>query len=230
MTFYSVISDTAINSEGETDSKTTDNNLTEDCNMLDSIVSIAKRKRVRKRKPRNRSQIIVSPPEIAEGMSKEPNSKKPKIIDTCIISSGKHIRFDDMEHEDNIAKQIVQEVSRSDSCSSKASSSKDLSTLLALGQSSTPITFLNKKLKNGIETESMLSDEIKSKNLKKGMKENIEKNVEPKKEIQRYKNLHAELEKVPIMTRKPQVNDIIAFKVCIAYCKYKLIVFFLKQH
>jgi len=46
-----VNSDTVVDcSEGNTDSKTTDNNLTEDYNMIDSIVSIAKRKKMRKRK------------------------------------------------------------------------------------------------------------------------------------------------------------------------------------
>lgn len=231
MTFYSVISDTVIDrSEGDTDSKTIDNNLTEDCNVIDSIVSIAKRKRVRKRKPNNRSQLIVSPPDITEeNIPNESKSKKPKIIDSYIIPSGKHIRFDNMDNdENNIAKQIVQEVSRNESYLSKASSSRDLSTLLALGQSSTPITFVNKKLKSGVKTESVLNDEIRSKNVNKIMEDSIEKKLcskESKKEIQSNKSLHVELEKVPVMTRKPQLNDVIAFKVCIVNCILKLHLF-----
>ncbi|KYQ58456.1 hypothetical protein ALC60_02492 [Trachymyrmex zeteki] len=218
MTFYSVISDTIVNySEGDTDSKTTDN-LTEDCNVIDSIVSIAKRKRVRKRKSKNRSRFIVSPSDrIEENTSKEPKLKKPKIIDSYIIPSGKHIRFNDIENnEHNIARQIVQEASRNQSYLNETSSSRDLSMLLTLGQSSTPITFINKKLKNEIETKNILNDEIRSKNLNEIMVEDstekISCNKESKKEIQSYKNLYADLEKVPIMTRKPQVNDIIAFK------------------
>ncbi|XP_071578042.1 uncharacterized protein [Temnothorax nylanderi] len=208
MTFYSVISDTAVDHSGaDTDSKTTDNNLTADCSMLDSIV--AKRKRVRKRKPKNRSQLVVTP------TTEENVSKKPKIIDSYTIPSGKHIRFDNMENDEhNIAKQIVQEVSKDESLS-KASSSRDLSTLLALGQTSTPMTFVNRKIKNGAKTESMLNDEIKSKNLNKVMEDSIEKNLcskESKKEVQCYKSLYTQLEKVPVMTRKPQINDIIAFK------------------
>ncbi|KYN35289.1 hypothetical protein ALC56_10464 [Trachymyrmex septentrionalis] len=217
MPFYSVISDTVVNcSEEDTDFKTTDN-LTENCNGIDSIVSITKRKRVRKRKPKNQSQFIVSPSNrIEENISKEPKLKKPKIIDSYIIPSGKHIRFDDIESDEhNIARQIaVQEASRNHSELNETSSSKDLSTLLALGQSLTPITFINKKLKNDITTENVLNDEI-SKNVNKIMEDSTEKNLcskESKKEIQNYKNLYADLEKVPIMTRKPQVNDIIAFK------------------
>lgn len=229
MTFYSVISDTTVDhSGGDTDSKTIDN-ITEDCNMTDSIISDAKKKRVRKRKPKNQfRQFVVGPLNMTEDkMSKESKSKKPKIIDSYVIPSGKHIRFDNMENdENNIAKQIVQEISKNESknesCSSKAPSSRDLSTLLALGQSSTPITFTNenKKLRNGIKTESILNNEV-NKNFNKIMEDSTEKNScskESKKEIQNYKSLHAELEKVPIMTRKPQYNDIIAFKVCIAYC------------
>lgn len=235
MTFYSVISDTIVNySEGDTDSKTTDN-LTEDCNVIDSIVSIAKRKRVRKRKSKNRSRFIVSPSDrIEENTSKEPKLKKPKIIDSYIIPSGKHIRFNDIENnEHNIARQIVQEASRNQSYLNETSSSRDLSMLLTLGQSSTPITFINKKLKNEIETKNILNDEIRSKNLNEIMVEDstekISCNKESKKEIQSYKNLYADLEKVPIMTRKPQVNDIIAFKVCISYYILKLTIFFLNN-
>ncbi|EGI65940.1 hypothetical protein G5I_05528 [Acromyrmex echinatior] len=219
MPFYSIISDTVVNcSEEDTDSKTTTDNLTKNCNMIDSIVSITKRKRVRKRKSKNQSQFIVSPfDRIEENISKELKLKKPKIIHSYIIPSGKHIRFDDIENDEhNIARQIaVQEASRNHSYLNETSSSKDLSTLLALGQSSTPITFVNKKLKNDVKTENVLNDEIKSKNLNKIMEDSTEKNLcnkESKNEIQSYKNLYTDLEKLPIMTRKPQVNDIIAFK------------------
>jgi len=47
------------------------------------------------------------------------------------------------------------------------------------------------------------------------MEDNVERNLcskEVKKKIQSCKSLYAELEKVPVMTRKPQINDVIAFK------------------
>lgn len=232
MTFYSVIDDTMIDdTEEETDSKVTDNNLTEDCNMTDSIVSIAKRKRVRRRRPKNRIKTSLS-----SDMNEENKPKKPKIIDSYIIPSGKHIRFDNIEkdestekedttekkeniekkeitemEEHNIAKQIVQEISRNESYISKTSSSRDLSTLLALGQSSTPITFINKKAKTEVKMENESNDGLmmdKCLTLSQFLK-NI------KNKIQNYENLmHSDLEVMPIMTRKPQVKDIIAFKVC----------------
>ncbi|XP_011254359.1 uncharacterized protein LOC105250116 isoform X2 [Camponotus floridanus] len=233
MTFYSVIDDTMIDdTEEETDSKVTDNNLTEDCNMTDSIVSIAKRKRVRRRRPKNqiKTSFILS-----SDMNEENKQKKPKIIDSYIIPSGKHIRFDNIEkdentekedttekkeniekkettemEEHNIAKQIVQEISRNESYISKTSSSRDLSTLLALGQSSTPITFINKKAKTEVKMENKSNDGSmidRCSNLSQFLMKNI------KSKIQNYENLiHSDLEVMPIMTRKPQVKDIIAFK------------------
>ncbi|XP_011642497.1 uncharacterized protein LOC105430576 [Pogonomyrmex barbatus] len=214
MTFYSVINDTMIDhSKGDTDSKTTDNNNSfEDCNIMDSIVSVAKRKRTRKRRPKNRSQFVAS---LLNGINEEykqnePTSKKPKIIDSYIIPSDKHIRFD-TEDENHIAKQIVQEVSRNESYLSKASSSKDLSALLALGHSSTPLTFI-KKLKNGVRAEGISNDET-NQNLNK-ITENSEKDScskEINKKVQN-KNFRMDLEKIPVMTRKPQFNDIISFR------------------
>ncbi|XP_011170935.1 uncharacterized protein LOC105203746 [Solenopsis invicta] len=222
MTYYSIINDTVISpSEGDTDnSKTTDNNITEDCNLLDSLAQVTKRKRVRKRKPRNRTQIldqsqVVIPnvsPETNEEKPKEPKLKKPKIIDSYIIPSGKHIRFD-IENENHIAKQIVQESSKNESCLSKGSSSRDLSTLLALGHSSTPITFVNKKLKN-VKKDNTLNEDIKIKNLNKIMEDSAEKKScikESKKEVQTI-YLQDALEKLPVMTRKPQLDEIIALK------------------
>lgn len=220
--------------------------------MTDSIVSIAKRKRVRKRKQKNQ---IKTPFILSSDMNEENKSKKPKIIDSYIISSGKHIRFDSTEKEENIekeknttkeenakkkedtkkkenniAKQIVQEISRNESYISKASSSRDLSTLLALGQSSTPITFRNKKAKTEVKMENESNDRLLTDTLplNQFLIENIKKKI---MNTQNYENLtQNDIEVMPIMTRKPQLKDIIAFKVCdilnIIIYKYKILSFF----
>lgn len=229
MTFYSIIND----AEGETDSKVTNNNLTETCNMTDSIVSIAKRKRVRKRRPKNQNKTpFIS----SSDMNEENKTKKPKVIDSYIIPSGKHIRFDSTEKEENsekeenitkeentrkkedtkkkennIAKQIVQEIFRNESYISKVPSSRDLSTLLALGQSSTPITFINKKAKTEVKMENESNDGLLM-NTRTNFNQFLMENI--KKKTQNYENLtQNDIETMPIMTRKPQVKDIIAFKV-----------------
>ncbi|XP_029677828.1 uncharacterized protein LOC115244375 [Formica exsecta] len=214
MSFYSIINDTAIDdTEEDTDSKVTDNNLTEDCNLTDSVISISKRKRVRRRKPKNQSKTQFT---LSSNMNEENKPKKPKIIDSYIIPSGKHIRFDNTEKEENdIAKQIVQEISRNESYMSKNSSSRDLGNLLALRQCSTPVTFAHKKVKNDIKMENELNDGIKSKTLNKIAENNIstEKNLNNKEKTQCNESwMHSDPEIIPIMTRKPQVKDIIAFK------------------
>jgi hypothetical protein len=91
--------------------------------------------------------------------------------------------------------------------------------LLALGQSSTPITFVNKKMKYDIKVDTA-SNNGTNKNLNKIIEEDISLenklcNEEANKKTQSSKNFTEDMEKVPIMTRKPQVKDIIAFKVCI---------------
>nr|XP_012233864.1 PREDICTED: uncharacterized protein LOC105678796 [Linepithema humile] len=215
ITFYSVIDeDHAMldDTDQDTDSKVTDNNLTEDWNRTESVVSIAKRKRVRKRKSKNRSSF-VSPSDTKE----EDKLKKPKIIDSYIIPTAKHIRFDNIESkENNIAKHIVQETSTNESYVSRTSSTKDLSMLLSLGQSSTPITFVNKKIKHDIKMDTELNNGSK-KNLNKIIEEDISLenklcNEETNKNSQSFKYFTQNIEEVPIITRKPQVKDIIAFK------------------
>ncbi|KAL0128325.1 hypothetical protein PUN28_003540 [Cardiocondyla obscurior] len=224
MTFYSVINDTindTINTEGtsedDTESKTTENNLIEDCDVTqESNASSAKRKRVRKRKPKNKSQSIMlhNETEETEGViTKEPSSKKPKIINSFTIPSGKHIRFNNTEDENKLAKEIVQEISGNESYLNKISS-LGLSTLLALRHSSTPKTFV-KKCKNGIETENSktetLTEDLEN-NTEKIVLNNIRREMPPQKGNS-LESLETDLESLPIMTRKPEINDIIAFKI-----------------
>ncbi|KMQ93393.1 hypothetical protein RF55_6508 [Lasius niger] len=218
MIYYSVINDTMkINkdTEEDTDSILTDNNLTENCNLTDSTTSIKKRKRVRRRKPKKEFKSLTELILESSNMS-ENKFKKPKIIDSYVIPSGRHIRFDNTEKEENnIAKQIVQETSRNESYVSNASSPRDLSTLLALGQSSTPITFVSKQVKNEVKMENKLNNGIRSRILNKIVEDNVstEKNLYNKEKAQSYENwMPSDLELIPIMTRKPQVKDIIAFK------------------
>jgi len=108
-----------------TDSKTTDNNLTEVCNLSDSIVSIAKKKRVRKRKPKNRSQsFIITPDTTEKDIAKELKSKKPKVIYSYKIPPEQRLRFVNIENDDS----PKLDISKNESCLSKASSSRDPST------------------------------------------------------------------------------------------------------
>lgn len=206
--FYSIIDDT----EADTDSKVTNSNLMEDCNNTESsVMADMKRRRIRKRKPKNRPHeahgiSIQLPPVTME----EIKSKKPKVIDSYVIPAAKHIRFDSMESEEDIAKKIVQEASRNETYISRGSSPGDLSALLALGNSSTPM-FVKKKTKNEVNVDN---DEARNKSsCKKENSIGMERSACGAETERKgyYKSI--ELEKIPLMTRKPQVKDIIAFKV-----------------
>lgn len=217
VTFYSIIDEdhTMLDDTEDTDSKVTDNNLTEDCNGTESVESITKRKRVRKRRPKNRSS--ESSFLLPSGTKEENERKKPKITDSFVIPTAKHIRFDNIESkENNIAKHIVQETSANESYVSRTPS-KDLSTLLSLGQSSTPITFVNKK-KYDVKVDTASNKNLNKIEEDTSLEDKLSEETD--KKAQYSKNFNLDIEKVklcPSMTRKPQVKDIIAFKVCTAY-------------
>jgi len=203
--------------EADTDSKVMDNNFLENSNDIgNSVASGTKRKRVRKRRAKNLSQehsFFMSPPATE---TKDSKLKKPKVVDNIIIPTAKHIRFDNMENNENsIAKKIVREVS--DSYVARVSSSNDLSALLALGKSSTPM-FVKKKIKKevNVDASSASSDEMYNKSKENNV--GTEKNTCETGRKGYYKNI--EIEKIPIMTRKPQVKDIIAFKVRVAHIRF----------
>jgi len=217
--FYSMIDD----AEADTDSKVMDNNFPENSNnMENSVMSGTKRKRVRKRRAKNLSQehsFFMSPMEI-----KDSKPKKPKVVNNIIIPTAKHIRFDSSENNENsIAEKIVCEVSNS--YAARVSSSDDLSALLALGKSSTPM-FVKKKIKKevNVDVSSASSDEMSNKSSYKNKENNVdtERNTCETSRKGYYKNI--EIEKISIMTRKPQVKDIIAFKVRVA--RVRLFFFF----
>lgn len=219
--FYSVIDDM----EEDTESKTTENNLTEDSciaeNSTSTVAIRTKRKRVRKRKPKNPPKIQEYGVFVSPALTDEQSQpKKPKIIDSHVIPITKHIRFDNTESDDNsMAKKLVQEVSKNEQLSyMNRNLSRDLSLLLELGKSSTPMFVKKKKITSESSADSM-NDETRNKCLSKDNE--IDTSMEKKStELSRkgyYKNV--ELEKIPIMTKQPQLKDIIAFKVLyFAYC------------
>lgn len=231
MMFVTAIDD----SEADTDSKVTNyNSLTE--NTVDSVM---KKKRVRKRKSKNsrqqdgqfdneRDQMETS----ASDAKEEDSSKKPKIIDSRIISVGKHIRFNDTEDEDTCRMEKLVSNDTIESSMNKRSS-KNLSALLALKNSSTPLTFTKKIKDNSIKMENMptpivsmineidMESPIEEKCIKNKTKNDITiKKTESTKDFNEEayfpKNLlKMRLETFPVMSRKPRVGDIIGFKVCV---------------
>ncbi|EFN78302.1 hypothetical protein EAI_04990 [Harpegnathos saltator] len=222
--------------EADADSKVMEySNISESCNTIDSAT---KRKRVRKRKPRNNNPQETNLDnkhnslEVSSSDTKEESkSKKPKIINSLTIPTGKHIRFSDTEQKENHVNKLEIANDSVEFHTSKLTS-KGLSTLLALGQSSTPITF-TKKIKDNSKTENFQTPIISAievdmespteekakciKHLKKTKSDNsIEKSVctiDISRKMYAHKDLlNLPLENFPVMTRKPRVGDIISFK------------------
>ncbi|KOC70840.1 Coilin [Habropoda laboriosa] len=167
----------------------------------------------------------------------EDKSRKPRIADIRIIPSGKHIRFDNTDHVDITEKEVDHAETVNGSNTPKLSPPWELANLLSLGQNSTPLTFTNKKVKKPDkvepmfeeETQSIISPDNKNENTvlnKKLEEENTNKEVEekdpheevegknPNKNIKEEKNPSSkDYESYPLLTEKPKVKDIIAFKM-----------------
>ena len=62
-----------------------DDSVNEDNSVNDKIITLKKRKRVRRRKPKKSSEVLQN------------TWKKTRIIDSVVISSAKHIRFEDIK-------------------------------------------------------------------------------------------------------------------------------------
>ncbi|XP_003706520.2 uncharacterized protein LOC100877110 [Megachile rotundata] len=178
------------------ESKTTDVTVMEDFN----IEQVPKRKRVRRRKKRSE--------EIQQSTSQEKENipKKPKIIDSCTISFGKHIRFDSEETTGN--KDAPVKVMNG-SHTKTIQPTHELANLLSLGKCSTPLTFTNPRVKEEIKTEPMHDEELQldaspeNKN-KMSVNERLQNGI---------KELDKDISKCSVMTTKPQLKDVIAFKM-----------------
>lgn len=245
MMFTTAIEDT----EADTNSKITDySNVTENYNTMDSTL---KRKRTRKRKSKSQNNEINNKLDsqldtLTTGTKEGNDLKKPKIVDSVIIPAGKHIRFNDMEDEENHdVKQIVHEVPRdvlthSNIMSAEKrneQSTKSFSALFALRGSSTPI--FPKQIKGDKKMENLPTPIISAIN-EVDMESPIEKKATCSKNSSKTKNdnslemsvctkernkrkhisknvLKLDLENLPVMTRTPRTGDIIGFKVCNVY-------------
>ncbi|KAL7287919.1 hypothetical protein TKK_0017979 [Trichogramma kaykai] len=115
----------------------------------DSLVS-TKRKRVRSRKKKTKDATISE----SDISMNETNNKKPKVVSSVLLPSGKHIRFEGLDDDSSefsesnnstMNTSSKTQVDGSNGVKNNAAIKNDLSNLLSLGQSSTPLTFSYKK-------------------------------------------------------------------------------------
>ncbi|XP_035728177.1 uncharacterized protein LOC118444221 [Vespa mandarinia] len=202
VTFYSVENDTDDNC---TDYKTMNSNIMEDCSFIEKETNSMKRKRVRHRK--GKKNISTS---VQDSNDKNNTTKKPKIVDSLVLSSGKHIRFDTTEtNEIEMMQQFVIEPA--------------LSKLFSLRNSSTPLTFPNKKIKEEIVNTQNISNveveniDIPNEKTDETLNNTVKKNTSGKEINHDVKNQSfsdVELEQYPIAQMYDvQNNDIIGFKM-----------------
>ena len=187
--------------------KPTTTGTPEDLNVTDNSMIRSKRKRIRrkKNKPQQANQTATVASTVGSTMS-----KKPKIIDSLVIPSSKHIHFDNVDTEEVVVKQVVNENKVNGSSKYKVSPSHELSNLLALGKNSVPLTFTNPVVKEEIKIEQMSDEEKPIDDSFQNLYENIMLN----RKLQEGKELlSTDLEARQVTTTKPQLKDIIAFKM-----------------
>ncbi|XP_066598582.1 putative leucine-rich repeat-containing protein DDB_G0290503 isoform X2 [Prorops nasuta] len=198
-------------------SKTMESTVTGD-NTFETSDCLLKRKRIRRKKQKKHQET-----ECNNSTKEEHKSMKPKIINSLILSSGKHIRFD--------SQQINENPEQPSNIFNKTDPSKDLLTLLELRNSSTPITFTNKKhLKNKAPSgeiektkwkqkiESSINETLSetelqaSKNNKKSSVDDIDATETPST-TDIDEDMIKHIDNLPILTSRVHLHDIIAFKM-----------------
>ncbi|XP_006616353.1 coilin-like [Apis dorsata] len=162
-----------------------------------NLFTCPKRKRVRHRKKKITDEETVI-------QKKENELNKPKIINSYIIPFGKHIRFDDLEDNDEERKPKCQQIMNGTN-TTHVSPSHELANLLSLSNNSTPVTFTN------IKNTNIKVKEIQDPCEKVESHEN--KSIASTNNINLEKLLNIDFKTYPIMIEKPQLKDIIAFKM-----------------
>ncbi|KOX68408.1 hypothetical protein WN51_03894 [Melipona quadrifasciata] len=163
--------------------------------------TLPKKKRVRHRKKKTK---------VDTQLTEEDKPAKPKIANSIIssaISSCKHIRFDNVES--NIIVNDDEIICAAPS--SRVDAAHKLENLLSLGKNAIPLTFERNRIKsttckNEKEEKNNAEDTIVSKNIN----ENIA-STERLKEVNKFSDIDFETYKV--MAVKPEIKDVIAFKM-----------------
>lgn len=217
-----LIGDTEFESVNE--SKNIESNQSDNTSMTQGVPR-RKRTRVRTRKSKNvKCNGVKSYEE-----NNEHRPKKPKVIDSQIISSGKHTRFNFMEDEINIIDTNSPETLTSNTSTIASSHAHSLKALVALGEHNPPLTFAKAKVKEEVKVESVWDYNSRSFTNPKNS-EAVSTPASPEdsergppaaenKDILELNTMNGKItvstdyEKRPIITVKPKLDDIIAFKM-----------------
>ncbi|XP_076232637.1 uncharacterized protein LOC143178079 isoform X2 [Calliopsis andreniformis] len=168
-----------------------------------SAAERSKRKRVRSRK-KNKTQGTKEAVGVEENIS-----RKPKIVNSLLVSSGKHIHFEPVDFDEDTVTKPIQSKTVNGTYD-KTNPPKELANLLSLGQMSEPVTFARSEIQEEIKIENSSDEELR---LNMSL-EIIKTGIPITKQLQDGNELPEEdLEACPVMSTKPQLKDVIAFKM-----------------
>ncbi|XP_076654660.1 uncharacterized protein LOC143360027 isoform X2 [Halictus rubicundus] len=171
-----------------------------DFNIDNTLCTKRKRKRTRKKKTQ----------EVKPSVKNEVVAVKPKIINTYVISTSKHIRFDNLDSPETVAKPNTSNKKVNGSYIDEVAPSHELANLLSLGHNSTPVTFTSSQVKEEIKLESMSDEETRL----NASFETKSKSNSLLKMLQEGKKLTSkDLEACPSLLTKPELKCVIAFKM-----------------
>ncbi|XP_071879180.1 uncharacterized protein isoform X1 [Bombus fervidus] len=160
----------------------------------------AKRKRARRR----RSSKLETPPLIEED-----KSSKANVINSKVVPLGKHIRFDNTDDKICLENPVTcPETIKG--AHTAASPANELTNLLSMANNSTPPTFENNRAKNTVNAKHP-SNEVNEVNASLANVSESKASIKELGESKEFANV--DFETYPVMTTKPKINDVIAFKM-----------------
>nr|XP_033326300.1 coilin-like [Megalopta genalis] len=192
----SMIYDRTEDEMNSTSDSKVDGQILSDLNVDSSLRLKRKRTRTRRKKKTQ---------EVTKSVKTELVTRKPKIINTYVISTSKHIRFDNLDSPEIVEKEITPSNKMNGSCTIEEAPS-ELANLLSLGENSTPVTFTNSQVKQEIKLEHVSDEENKLENNSKS--NNVLKQLQEGREL-----TSKDLEACPALIAKPELKDIVAFKM-----------------
>ncbi|XP_060811708.1 uncharacterized protein LOC132904903 isoform X1 [Bombus pascuorum] len=158
----------------------------------------------RKRARRRRSSKLEQPP-----LVEEDKPSKANVINSEVVPLGKHVRFDNVDDKICLENPVTCPETIT-GAHTTVSPANELTNLLSMANNPTPPTFENNRAKNTVNAKGP-SKEVNEVNASPA---NFSESIASIKELKGSKEFEdIDFETYPVMTTKPKINDVIAFKM-----------------